>query len=174
MAFQRTLATCGCLRTAHLALAGRHYQVHVADGDDHSGNSSCNCPDARIRKRTCKHQRLILKTLGIEDNASRWRDASRTLIETHAAGRGAPEPPVVADADGDGDGEVGDGAGDGQSSDRANDEADGAGDGAREGGPDGAKRRSQSADSKAEEPTGKKSKARERKRARTASRRSHR
>ena len=56
---------------------GNHYTVIVSDAA-----RKCQCMDCRIRKRDCKHIKLILNSLGIADSPTQWRQVRvRCLCE---------------------------------------------------------------------------------------------
>ena len=46
---------------------GRHYTVELADE-----RHTCQCPDFRMRRRACKHIKLVLQQLGISENSQDW------------------------------------------------------------------------------------------------------
>jgi hypothetical protein len=55
--------------------AGSHYKVVLKDG-----KRTCACIDHRIRKHDCKHIRLLLKSLSIEEHPEKWRDATKRSV----------------------------------------------------------------------------------------------
>eukprot|EP00892_Ulva_mutabilis_P006976 jgi/Ulvmu1/4650/UM002_0381.1 len=57
---------------------GKHYKIEFT-----GEKRSCQCPDHRIRKRDCKHIRLLLKSLCIENDPSSWKSATANLIKQH-------------------------------------------------------------------------------------------
>ncbi|GIL42283.1 hypothetical protein Vafri_304 [Volvox africanus] len=52
-----------------LGSTGNHYTVRLSDE-----RRSCQCMDCRVRKRDCKHIRLILEKLQISDKPSQWHE----------------------------------------------------------------------------------------------------
>lgn len=66
-------------RFAVIGSTGNHYVVSLSDG----GVRKCQCMDHRVRKRDCKHIRLILGRLGIAaDSSDDWRQV-RARHPTH-------------------------------------------------------------------------------------------
>ncbi len=56
-----------CCRFAVIGSTGSHYNVELKDPAP-----TCQCVDYRIRKRICKHQKLVLLQLGIPDKPQDW------------------------------------------------------------------------------------------------------
>lgn len=54
---------------------GNHYTLVFTDK-----GRKCNCPDCRIRKRDCKHIRLVLKSIGAEKIPDEWRAALQRYV----------------------------------------------------------------------------------------------
>lgn len=59
-------------RFAVVGSTGRHYNVDLA-----SQGHTCQCPDFRMRKRACKHIKLVLQQLSLSDSHD-WHEV-RTL-----------------------------------------------------------------------------------------------
>ena len=53
---------------------GSHYNVELKDPAP-----TCQCVDYRIRKRICKHQKLVLLQLGIPDQPQDWDKVNLAL-----------------------------------------------------------------------------------------------
>lgn len=70
------LLTCNSCNSA----AGNHYKI-----DFTMTKRKCQCLDHRIRKRDCKHIRLVLKALNIDDEPDKWKHATASLVEQQAA-----------------------------------------------------------------------------------------
>ncbi|KAK9812653.1 hypothetical protein WJX72_001341 [[Myrmecia] bisecta] len=80
-----------------LGSTGTHYKVTLSE----EAKAACQCMDFRIRRRICKHQRLVLGQLGLpEDSPKGWRqavaDQMDTLVEEahdHGLDSEVPAPP---------------------------------------------------------------------------------
>lgn len=60
-----------CRRFVVLGSTGSKYHVVLADD-----KPSCQCMDFRIRRRECKHIKLVLQQLGISSSPADWHQAS--------------------------------------------------------------------------------------------------
>lgn len=77
---ENTLAMhCRHSRREYTWCAGKHYKVEFSDE-----KRKCACVDHRIRKHDCKHIRLMLQTLGVQDNPSDWYAAAKRLVQSQA------------------------------------------------------------------------------------------
>ena len=63
-------------RFAVIGSTGSHYNVELKDPAP-----SCQCVDYRIRKRICKHQKLVLLQLGIPDAPQDWYKVCTCAIQ---------------------------------------------------------------------------------------------
>lgn len=63
----------GC-RFAVIGSTGNHYMVTLSNAQH-----TCNCIDFKIRKRMCKHIRLVLSSLGVEDSPGDWKEVAIVL-----------------------------------------------------------------------------------------------
>lgn len=54
-------------RFAVVGSTGRHYTVELANA-----RHTCQCPDFRVRKRSCKHIKLVLQQLGLSEDSGDW------------------------------------------------------------------------------------------------------
>ncbi|KAL0034814.1 hypothetical protein WJX77_008386 [Trebouxia sp. C0004] len=63
-------------RFAVIGSTGSHYNVELKDPAP-----SCQCVDYRIRKRICKHQKLVLLQLGIPDKPQDWHKAVSAKLD---------------------------------------------------------------------------------------------
>ncbi|DBA71329.1 TPA: hypothetical protein ACH3X2_011140 [Trebouxia sp. C0005] len=71
-------------RFAVIGSTGSHYNVELKDPAP-----TCQCVDFRIRKRICKHQKLVLLQLGIPDKPQDWHKAVSAKLDELAQ---APPP----------------------------------------------------------------------------------
>ncbi|GMH34300.1 hypothetical protein BSKO_02134 [Bryopsis sp. KO-2023] len=60
---------------AIIGSTGKHYVVTLSEA-----RQTCQCMDFRIRKRACKHIKLVLKQLAIEEDPKAWKEASVNLL----------------------------------------------------------------------------------------------
>ncbi|KAK3285382.1 hypothetical protein CYMTET_7011 [Cymbomonas tetramitiformis] len=82
------------LTNAHVTIVvigsrGNHYVVTLAND-----SQKCQCPDFRIRKRHCKHIRLVLEQLKISDRPNEWHSAVEERF-TELIGDGGVDKPLI-------------------------------------------------------------------------------
>ena len=71
-------------------ISGHHYKVELSDE-----KRKCQCVDHRCRKHDCKHIRLVLKSLGIEDSPLDWHSAVDKQVMQHSVTAASSEPEGV-------------------------------------------------------------------------------
>lgn len=87
--------TSDVARFVVIGSTGTHYEVELKDPAP-----SCQCVDFRIRRRMCKHQKLVLTQLGIPDKPQDWHQAVSAKFDEEAQ---AHKPDADADIESDSD-----------------------------------------------------------------------
>lgn len=81
-------------RFAVIGSTGSHYNVELKDPAP-----TCQCVDYRIRKRICKHQKLVLLQLGIPDKPQDWHQAVSTKLDKLAQAEPAERESLLGETE---------------------------------------------------------------------------